>query len=565
MPEYLSPGVYVEEVDRGPKPIEGVGTAMPVFVGFSEKAQMRQQVNGEVITRDVMGQAQLVTNWTQYVETFGGFVEGAYMPHSAYGFFMNGGSRCYVLSVKTIPKAQAGLIGSDGKPHILVQAKQAGFSGLKLRVKVDAPELPASTSGSSASAAKKADDKKADDKTDDKDSKAGASASSSADSGADDSFNVTIEQQGVSGSWYAKEVLRDVRLTQVQTDSGKEVRLAFQNNRASQFVNFITTESSATMAKMMPKTQEQTLNIEANLIPPATYSDFQGDVMERTGLEGLEALDEVTMVCVPDLMTPMPGQSLDLDLVKSVQTLIIAHCERMGDRVAILDAPPNMNPQQINNWRMNTAGYDSSYATLYYPWVQVMDPVTNSNKLIPPSGHIAGVWARNDNTRGVHKAPANEVVSTATGLAYNVTKGEHDILNPNGINVIRAFPGMGIRVWGARTLSSNPSWRYLNVRRLFNYVEKSIERGTQWVVFEPNEPMLWSQIVRDVGSFLTSVWSQGALFGTTPEMAFYVKCDEELNPAATRDVGQLFIEIGLSPVKPAEFVIFRISQWSVPA
>lgn len=559
MPEYLSPGVYVEEVDRGPKPIEGVGTAMPVFVGFSERAQMRQQVNGEAITRDVMGQAQLVTNWTQYVETFGGFVEGAYMPHSVYGFFMNGGSRCYVLSVKTIPKAQAGLIGSDGKPHLVVQAKQAGFSGLKLRVKVDAPELPASTSSSSSSSAKKADDK-----TDDKDSKAASSASSAADSGPADSFNVTIEQQGVSGNWYAKEVLRDVRLTQVQTDSGKEVRLAFQNNRASQFVNFITTDSSATLAKMMPKTQEQTLSIEANLIPPATYSDFQGDVMERTGLEGLEALDEVTMVCVPDLMTPMPGQNLDLDLVKSVQTLIIAHCERMGDRVAILDAPPNMNPQQINNWRMNTAGYDSSYATLYYPWVQVMDPVTNTNKLIPPSGHIAGIWARNDNTRGVHKAPANEVVSTATGLAYNVTKGEHDILNPNGINVIRAFPGMGIRVWGARTLSSNPSWRYLNVRRLFNYVEKSIERGTQWVVFEPNEPMLWSQIVRDVSSFLTSVWAQGALFGTTPEMAFYVKCDEELNPAATRDVGQLFIEIGMSPVKPAEFVIFRISQWSVP-
>ncbi|MCB0153477.1 MAG: phage tail sheath family protein [Anaerolineae bacterium] len=559
MPEYLSPGVYVEEVDRGPKPIEGVGTAMPVFVGFSERAQMRQQVNGEAITRDVMGQAQLVTNWTQYVETFGSFVEGAYMPHSVYGFFMNGGSRCYVLSVKTIPKAQAGLIGSDGKPHLVVQAKQAGFSGLKLRVKVDAPELPASTSSSSSSSAKKADDK-----ADDKDSKAASSASSAADSGPADSFNITIEQQGVSGNWYAKEVLRDVRLTQVQTDSGKEVRLAFQNNRASQFVNFITTDSNATLAKMMPKTQEQTLSIEANLIPPATYSDFQGDVMERTGLEGLEALDEVTMVCVPDLMTPMPGQNLDLDLVKSVQSLIIAHCERMGDRVAILDSPPNMNPQQINNWRMNTAGYDSSYATLYYPWVQVMDPVTNTNKLIPPSGHIAGIWARNDNTRGVHKAPANEVVSTATGLAYNVTKGEHDILNPNGINVIRAFPGMGIRVWGARTLSSNPSWRYLNVRRLFNYVEKSIERGTQWVVFEPNEPMLWSQIVRDVSSFLTSVWAQGALFGTTPEMAFYVKCDEELNPAATRDVGQLFIEIGMSPVKPAEFVIFRISQWSVP-
>jgi phage tail sheath protein FI len=420
-----------------------------------------------------------------------------------------------------------------------------------LRVKIDAPEaLPASTA-------------KKEDKKDEKaaDAKPEASASSN---GGGQSFNVVVERQGTTGAWQTKEVLRDVTLTEVETDAGKETRVAFRNNRASQFVEFVIPDTKAPLARLWPKSQEQTLNIESNLLAPATYSDFQGDVIERTGIEGLEALDDVTMVAVPDLMTPMPGQKLDLETVKAVQTLIIGHCERMGDRVAILDAPPDMNPQQINNWRMNTAGYDSSYATLYYPWVKIMDPVTNSPKLVPPSGHMAGIWARSDNTRGVHKAPANEVVRGATGLAYNVTKGEHDVLNPNGVNVIRVFPGMGIRVWGARTLSSNPSWRYLNVRRLFNYVEKSIERGTQWIVFEPNEPTLWAQIVRDVGSFLTTVWAQGALFGTNPDQAFYVKCDAELNPAATRDLGQLFIEIGLSPVKPAEFVIFRISQWSAP-
>ena len=550
MPEYLSPGVYVEEVDRGPKPIEGVGTAMPVFVGFSEKAQLTQQIDGEAVTQDVTGMPQLVTNWTQYMESFGGFIEGAYMPHSVYGFFMNGGSRCYVLSVKTIPQAQAALLGTDGKPYLTVRSKQAGFSGMRLRVKVDAPQLPAQAAST----------KKGSSKADDKDD----AAPPTGGNGASQTFNLTVEQQGPSGAWRTKEVLREVSLTEVETDSGKEVRVAFRNNKASELLDFIVPETKAALEKVTPKSQEQTLNIETNLIPPATYSDFQGDVLERTGLEGLEALDDVTMVAVPDLMTPMPDQKLDLEMVKAVQTLIIAHCESMGDRVAILDAPPDMNPQQINNWRMNTAGYDSSYATLYYPWVQVMDPVTNSSKLIPPSGHMAGIWARNDNTRGVHKAPANEVVGGATGLAYNTTKGEHDVLNPNGINVIRAFPGMGIRVWGARTLSSNPSWRYLNVRRLFNYVEKSIERGTQWIVFEPNEPLLWAQIVRDVGAFLTTVWAQGALFGTNPDQAFYVKCDEELNPAATRDLGQLFIEIGMSPVKPAEFVIFRISQWSAP-
>lgn len=547
MPEYLSPGVYVEEVDRGPKPIEGVGTAMPVFVGFSEKAQLTETIDGEVVTTDVLGKPLLVTNWTQYVERYGGFIEGAYMPHSVYGYFMNGGGRCYVMSVRTFPKAQAALLGSDGKPQLIVRSKQAGLGGMKLRVKIESPEaLPASTA--------KKDDKAAD-------GKAEASASSN---GATQSFNVVVERQGTTGAWQTKEVLRDVTLTEVETDAGKEARVAFRNNRPPQFVELVIPDTKAPLAKLWPKSQEQTLNIESNLLAPATYSDFQGDVIERTGIEGLEALDDVTMVSVPDLMTPMPGQKLDLETVKAVQTLIIGHCERMGDRVAILDAPPDMNPQQVNNWRMNTAGYDSSYATLYYPWIKIMDPVTNSPKLVPPSGHMAGIWARSDNTRGVHKAPANEVVRGATGLAYNTTKGEHDVLNPNGVNVIRVFPGMGIRVWGARTLSSNPSWRYLNVRRLFNYVEKSIERGTQWIVFEPNEPTLWAQIVRDVGSFLTTVWAQGALFGTNPDQAFYVKCDSELNPPATRDLGQLFIEIGLSPVKPAEFVIFRISQWSAP-
>lgn len=567
MPEYLSPGVYIEEVDRGPKPIEGVGTAMPVFVGFSEKAQLVEQVDGETITSDVMGKPMLVTNWTQYVERFGNFVEGAYMPHTVYGYFMNGGNRCYVLSVKTIPKAQAALLGSDGKPQLVVRAKQAGFDGLRLRVKVDAPEAPAPALPAPAASRKGAPDKK------DEGDKGGegapppaeeAPAAAPSGGGSLPPFTITIERQMTTGAWQAKEVLRDVSLVEVDTDAGKEVRFAFKNNKASELVDFILPEGKISLARVWPRTQEQSLKIESNLLTPASYSDFQGDVIERTGVEGLEVLDDVTMVCVPDLMTPMPGQSLDLNMVKAVQTLIIGHCERMGDRVAILDSPPNMNPQQIKKWRMDTAGFDSSYAALYYPWIQVMDPVKNAPILVPPCGHMAGVWARSDNTRGVHKAPANEVVRGATGLAVNVTKGEQDTLNPNGINCIRAFPGMGIRVWGARTLSSNPSWRYLNVRRLFNYVEKSIERGTQWVVFEPNDPFLWMRVKRDVSSFLGTVWGQGALFGATPDQAFYVKCDEELNPAPIRDLGQLIIEIGMCPVKPAEFVIFRISQWAGP-
>ena len=178
---------------------------------------------------------------------------------------------------------------------------------------------------------------------------------------------------------------------------------------------------------------------------------------------------------------------------------------------------------------------------------------------------MAGIWARNDGTRGVHKAPANEVIGGAIDVEFQITIGEQDGLNPVGINCIRAFPGRGIRVWGARTLSSDPEWRYLNIRRLFNMIEKSIDNGTQWVVFEPNDFSLWQKIVRNVSAFLKMQWRDGALFGATPEQAFFVKCDEETNPQEARDLGMVTTEIGIAPVKPAEFVIFRISQWTPEA
>jgi len=184
---------------------------------------------------------------------------------------------------------------------------------------------------------------------------------------------------------------------------------------------------------------------------------------------------------------------------------------------------------------------------------------------MPPSGHMAGVWARSDGERGVHKAPANEVVRGVLGLGLSLTSPEQGVLNPVGVNCIRSFPGRGIRVWGARTLSSDASWRYLNVRRLFNYVEKSIFNGTQWVVFEPNNMDLWERVKRDIKAFLTRVYMDGALFGATADQAFFVKCDAENNPQATRDAGQLIVDIGIAPVKPAEFVIFRIGQYAPEA
>jgi phage tail sheath protein FI len=290
--------------------------------------------------------------------------------------------------------------------------------------------------------------------------------------------------------------------------------------------------------------------------------DYVGNSSDRTGFGGLEAVDEVTMLCVPDLMAAYRRGMLSLEDVKAVQLAMIAHCELMADRVAILDTPPGLNAQQVKEWRVDVTGYDSKYATVYWPWVKVADPVAGKQVFVPPSGHMAGIWARNDSTRGVHKAPANEVVRGAVTLELNITKGEHDLLNPVAVNCIRAFPGQGIRVWGARTLSSDPEWRYLNVRRLFNYVEKSILQGTNWVVFEPNDHKLWDSVKRTINMFLRRVWRDGALFGRTPAEAFFVKCDEENNPPENRDAGILTVELGIAPVKPAEFVVFRISQFS---
>lgn len=264
----------------------------------------------------------------------------------------------------------------------------------------------------------------------------------------------------------------------------------------------------------------------------------------RTGLKALEDIEEINIVCAPGQTDPV------------IQDAVLSHCENMRYRFAILDSPEVIEKGGVDKIPKPR---DSKYGAYYFPWIEVYDPI-KGNIYQPPSGFMAGIYARTDAERGVHKAPANEVVRGAIGLRYTITKGEQDLLNPKGINCIRQFPNRGIRVWGARTISSDASWRYINVRRLFNMVEQSIELGTQWVVFEPNDQRLWKRVTRDISAFLMRLWRQGALFGKTPEEAFYVKCDEETNPPEVIDAGQMIVEIGMCPVKPAEFVIFRIGQ-----
>jgi len=302
----------------------------------------------------------------------------------------------------------------------------------------------------------------------------------------------------------------------------------------------------------------------------------------RVGLDVLEQVDEIAIVAAPGYTD---AASYDA---------VLAHCEKMKDRIGILDAPGDVEDitmlTQVATSKATSSSEgggagksggtkelsgdagrglrarqsDGGYAAFYFPWITVRDPLA-ANELVnvPPSGHLAGIWARTDATRGVHKAPANEAVRGALNLTYLLTREEQGILNQSGVNCIRSFAREGIRVWGARTIADGSSeWRYLNVRRLFNMIEESIATSTRWIVFEPNDRTLWKSIRRDITAFLTRLWRDGALMGRTPQEAFFVKCDEETNPTDVIDAGIVVTLIGIAPVKPAEFIVFRISQYA---
>jgi phage tail sheath protein FI len=384
MPTYETPGVYVEEVSTGAKPIESVSTTTAAFLGVAPKADA------------YVNEAREVNNWSEFVRDFcTPENKGTHLAYALYGFFMNGGKRCYVVNV-----GAGGSIGGGAKGG---------------------------------------------------------------------------------------------------------------------------------------------------------------------GVATLEAYDEPSMVLAPGYTSPADQEAL------------IAHCEKMGDRIAILDAPDRVSdmkqliesgivePGDGGGKGKKPSGLrprDTKYGVIYFPWIIVRDPFGTANVSVPPSGHMAGIYANNDVVRGVHKAPANYPVRTAIGLTQLITKEQQGQLNQAGVNVIRFFAESGIRVWGARTLSRDAEWRYINVRRFFNMCGESIGRGTQWVVFEPNDQITRNSVIRDIRAYLTLQWMAGALVGATREEAFFVKCDSENNPAEVIDAGRLVVDIGIAPSKPAEFIIFRIGQWA---
>lgn len=517
---YLTPGVYVEEVPSSSATLTASATAVAAFVGFTAKAPKDDP-------SDPLGQKpRLVTNWSQFEQLYGGFTPGAMLPHAVYGYFNNGGSMAYIVRIPhTEPAGEPGTLALPAADRSLGPAVEFTTVEPDADIAVTVtPEPPA------------------DDAPDD----------------APPTFRLDITENG-----QPDPVESFPGLTLVKGDRNIET----------------VVNKESTKIKVATKVDVSKLEAELATLPAGSYAiepappkpvpvpskAFAGSETARAGINGLTIAEDVTMVMVPDLVTAARKEdgSIDLNMWKAVQLALINHCEGQANRMAILDAPPGMTPQQMKEWRSDVAMYDSPFAAMYYPWIKVANPIgTNGDSeiVVPPCGHVAGIWARTDETRGVWKAPANEVVRGALDVELNITKAEQGLLNPIGVNCIRPFGTRGIRVWGARTLSSNTDWTYVNVRRLFNMVETTIMNGTQWAVFEPNDVRLWEGLKRTISAFLRGLWRDGALFGATAEQAFFVKCDAETNPPESIDQGKVVVEVGIAPVKPAEFIVFRIAQ-----
>ncbi|MFG6100319.1 phage tail sheath C-terminal domain-containing protein [Leptothoe sp. ISB3NOV94-8A] len=564
--DYFAPGVYVEEVDRGSRPIEGVSLSVAGFIGFTE---------------DVRGDAELfepmmITNWAQYLEFFSkpgsdGFTDyGAYLPFAVQGWFMNGGGRCWVVSIGTqlpgSPQPTAAdnatkMLTSSGKPSLSCYLKESSSEEGGLQV------LPSSSGRLTLTVMNGEPKPLPDDAPDD--------AEPPINNG--EYFTVVVS----NGS---EEVERYEHLSmnpEVETALADYAVTALE---ASEFVTIENISQSGQALSRRPANGSYEIAPPPYVGTPDRFNrDLQGNRDDRTGIQGLYEVDEVSMVACPDLLLAYERGLIDIDQVHGVMEMMLSMCENSfpgpAYRMAVIDPPPvkpgksmdpvapsRQRPADVAKW-LSLFNRRSMFGTTYYPWIKVANPRDGGRpKLVPPSGHMMGIWCRTDESRGVFKAPANETPRGVIGLAYETNMREQELLNPLGINCIRNFASYnrGLKVWGARTLvePDNVQWRYISVRRLLSYIEKSIEIGTQWVVFEPNDQDLWARVTRTVSNFLERLWREGALMGGAPAESFYVKCDGELNTHDTIMLGRLYVEVGVCPVRPAEFVIFRISQWA---
>ena len=562
MAEYLSPGVYVEEYDSTPRAIEGVGTSTAGFIGMTVKGP-------------TVGAPSLCTSFADFQRQFGGhlseYTHGPYryLPASVEQFFANGGTRCFISRVvpenAAVAQAKAGPLtlraANEGKwgNRILVSLTTVNRRKLQLiRKEGERIYVGKSLNGFAEG-----------------DLVEFAGELNRIQSIFENTVTFENEFEGdpVDAALVPKAVLYSVEMEMViRYDS--EVETYTGLNLVPNSVNNLEARLSASRLVAVEALEpvDEIINPVSALlgagklsgsiafsggsdgtmdaVNAGVYIGQDGGPGKRTGIQAFLENDLASIIAVPGITIP------------EVVVSLVAHCENEKNRFAVLDIPKELvKTGDIIEYRNMI---DSTYAAMYHPWIQVFDPVTKKLGFIPPSGAVAGVYSRTDVARGVHKAPANEAV-VCTGLSVNYNTGEQDILNPAGVNLIRALPGQGIRVWGARTASSNNSFKYVNVRRLFIYVEQSIKNATNWVVFEPNNSSLWARVQMAVSAFLENMFRAGMFSGETPAEAFFV--DIGPNTMSRDDImnGRLICEIGIAPSRPAEFVIFRVTQFTSEA
>ncbi len=628
MPVYQTPGVYFEKVDTNRGKITEIRTDIPGFVGITEKGPINKSMRLE--------------SMKQFQSVFGGFKPQSYLAYAINGFFENGGDTSFVTRIADPEKAEKAktiLLDINKNQTIHVSALNEGQWGNRIKV-----YLKEASMGSTVSA---------------EPSKQPANKEYSifqSTTGFEKGTIVKIFQNNngtkiedyhyvTSIEPLSKKIVWDsplkagldltksiyfstmeFTLTLSIGDSFKEIfeNLSMNSTHSRYFAkeekedetvingqsNLVTVKDLNSLSSI-PDNLPDSQNIKKDFlylkggvdgISSIDIDDFVGDpsLREKKGLRCYEDIDEVSMICIPDIMIQpvkmnsayekppekepdpclpekndieenvslpyKPKQKIELpprfseEDIQIVQQRMIEHCVAMKDRIAILSSPFGADISNVQDWRRQ---FDSNYAALYYPWISVNDPLKLDNqiiRLIPPDGHVAGIYARSDLSVGVHKAPANEVITGAKDVDLMIENQVQDILNPMGINCLRVFPGRGVMVWGARTISSDKSWRFVNVRRLLMMIEESVEEATQWAVFEPNDFHLRTGIIVSVSGFLEELWRRGALSGDTPDEAFFVRCDDVNNPQEVIDAGRIIADVGVAPSIPAEFIVFRIGK-----
>lgn len=565
MAEYLAPGVYVEEFDSGVKAIEGVGTSTAGFIGLAEKGP-------------VIGCPVLLTSYAEYQRNFGGYLSALeyrqyrFLPNAVEQFFTNGGSTCYVM--RAAPEDAAAATSAEGP--VAVQASNPGawantiqvFFSRCMRARTQVLAVQDGVSGKQCQlkndagfrvgdlAAYRAEGKVSYHKV-------------TAMNGLLASFDPELPEDAVETALVPTKTLEACGVDMLIRCSGQEetyAGLSLNPTAPDYLLAALTKSNMITMTLNIEDKADdplvllggtadaETHRIELSgglngTMEKVTAGTFNGTDLgpgKRSGIEAFQEITDVSIMAVPGVCEA------------NVQAKLIAHCEGQKNRFAVLDAP--LECKDVDELKKHRSAFDSTYAALYAPWVQLFDPLLKQNAYVPPSGSICGIYARVDVERGVHKAPANEVVRGCTGLSVSYNEAEQGKLNPNGINLIRMIPGQGCRVWGARTCSSDGNWKYINVRRLLIYLEESIRENTSWAVFENNDEDLWPRVKGSIELFLETQRRNGALMGSTPAEAYYVEVGR--NTMSQDDIlnGRMICEIGVAPVRPAEFVVFRITQ-----